>query len=95
MWLDHHCKGNLEDDLDNGKEYECFNFPLAFELCVAIQPHFNRHGEDANGLTEVGKEPFLQGSAAGAVVFSRFIHNRVTQKCCNRQTLFSESALLS
>lgn len=33
---DHHCKDNLEGDdvLGNGKENECFNFPLAFELCV-------------------------------------------------------------
>lgn len=44
---------------------------------------------------EVGKELFLQGSVAGADVSSGFIHTRVTQKCSNRQTFFSEKAILS
>lgn len=44
---------------------------------------------------EVGKELFLQGSVTGADVFSGFIHTRVTQKCSNRQTFFSEKAILS
>jgi len=47
------------------------------------------------GQAEEGRKPFLQGSVAGADVFSGFIYARVAQRYSNAQPVWSDNLILS